>query len=74
MKQTLLALFLATSLTTPTIAAEQSPDYCDDQASWQQWQQLLADNQQDATKLFEQLRDTVIKWKLETENAGRVVL
>jgi len=96
MKQIFLALILATA--TPTIAAEQPLDYCDE--SWQQWQQLFADNPQDdsiaslyafriglcsmvrsgtidtgrATKLFEQLRDTVIKGKLATEDAGRIEL
>ena len=45
MKQILLALILAIAM--PSIAAEQPADYCDDQASWQQWQQLLADNPQD---------------------------
>ena len=96
MKQILIALLLATA--TPSIAAEPPTDYCDDQASWQQWQQLLADNPQDngitslyafriglcfmvrtgmidtdrAIRLFEQLRDTVIKGKQKAEDTGRV--
>ena len=45
MKSILLALILAIAM--PSIAAEQPADYCDYQASWQQWQQLLADNPQD---------------------------
>ena len=98
MKRILLALLLATA--APTIAAEPPADYCDDQASWQQWQQLLADNPQDdsiaslyafriglcsmvrsgmidkgrATRLFEQMRDTVVAGKLEAEDDGRVEL
>jgi len=97
-KQGFLALFL--SIATPIIAAEQPADYCDDQASWLQWQQLLTDSPQDdsiaslyafriglcsmvrsgmidtgrATKLFEQLRDTVIRGKLEEKDAGRIEL
>ena len=35
-------------MATHTIAAEQPVDYCDDQATWQQWQQLLAGNPQDS--------------------------
>ena len=46
MKEILLALKLVTA--APVISAEQpAADYCDDQASWLQWQQLLADNSQD---------------------------
>lgn len=45
MKQILLAFILAT--VSPTIAAEPPADYCDDQASWLQWQQFLAANPQD---------------------------
>jgi len=46
MKEILFALKLVTA--TPVISAEQpAADYCDDQASWQQWQQLLANNPQD---------------------------
>ena len=96
MKQIILALILATA--THTLAAEQPADYCDE--SWQQWQQIFADNPQDdsiaalyafriglcsmvrsgmidtgrATKLFEQLRDTVIRGKLATEDVGRIEL
>ena len=98
MKKALIALILATG--TYTMAAEQPEDYCDDQASWQQWQQLLADNPQDnsvaslyafriglcsmvrsgkidtqrAIKLFEQMRDTVVRGKLEVEDAGMIEL
>lgn len=81
----LLLLFLS----VPSIArATEKPDhYCDDPASWQQWDKLLSDNPTDdgiaslyafrvglcsmvksgqidterATKLFEGLRDTVIR-------------
>ena len=46
MKEILLALILATA--APVISAEQpAADYCSDLASWQQWQQLLADDPQD---------------------------
>lgn len=44
MKQSLLSLTLATA--THTIAAEPA-DYCSDLSSWQEWQQLLADNPTD---------------------------
>ncbi len=45
MKKILLSLLLA--MATTSIAAEPSADYCDDQALWDQLQQLLADNPTD---------------------------
>jgi len=45
LKQIILVLILAAAV--PTIAAEQPADSCKDKASWQKWQQLLADNPQD---------------------------
>ncbi len=82
----ILLIFL---LAIPSIssAIDKPDNYCDDQASWQQWNKLLTDNPnndgiaslyafrvglcsmvkssqietQRATKLFEGLRDTVIR-------------
>ncbi len=47
MRRIVLVLILSLATVSLSIAADPPDDYCDDQASWQQWERIRAENPKD---------------------------
>lgn len=47
MRRIILILILTLATASLSIAVEPPDDYCDDQASWQQWERIRAENPKD---------------------------